>query len=246
MGETLGRRAGSLAGLLVASLFLLPGCWSNATADSSDVNEDKIYGDYDAWFEADTNEVWLHAQFTFGGWNGTTLRLSPPSTITVDGKEMDIRDGDEALLNLVGTYYTLRESTTEPSDSYTFEWTRTDSTTYTNVITMPKAVSIAAPLSGASHSMTDALEVEFAGDSLAGNDELECVLDGVKTVEIQTTDFGTGCVFTPDELQELGEGSVTATVERRLAEDPQQGHDAEGGKLEGRYKSKSVTFDLTK
>lgn len=75
--------------LLFAALVLLGACASNETADSSSVKQSEIYQDYSINWDADAQEWLAYATFRFGGENGTTLRLSKPSTVTINGTAMN-------------------------------------------------------------------------------------------------------------------------------------------------------------
>ncbi len=75
--------------LLFAALVLLGACASNETADSSSVKQSEIYQDYSINWDVDAQEWQAYATFRFGGENGTTLRLSSPSKVTINGETMN-------------------------------------------------------------------------------------------------------------------------------------------------------------
>lgn len=83
---------------------LLPGavgCWSNDTIDSSDVNEDKLFGDYEGTFTAESSAMHFVAQLTVGGSGGTTVRLLAPSELRLDDQLMPVHDGTSSSSSLM-------------------------------------------------------------------------------------------------------------------------------------------------
>ncbi len=78
--------------LFVTSVFILNSCVSNEIADSADVNQDKIYISYSVYFDAERDHDYsVTAQFRFGGSRGTTLILTNPSNIVLNGEKMNMK-----------------------------------------------------------------------------------------------------------------------------------------------------------
>lgn len=73
-----------LAGILL-SITGLFACNSNEIGESRDVNQDKIYMDYDITYADGDEQVVLNLQYRFAGSAGTTLVLNPPSRTELDG-----------------------------------------------------------------------------------------------------------------------------------------------------------------
>jgi hypothetical protein len=65
---------------------LISSCASNETADSSGVKQTEIYQTYRINWQNGAGSC--TASFRFGGENGTTLRLSEPSKVTINEQEM--------------------------------------------------------------------------------------------------------------------------------------------------------------
>ena len=52
--------------------------------DSADVNQDKIYTDYEVFYNSNTDKTQVLARFRFGGATGTLLELNEPAEVYFD------------------------------------------------------------------------------------------------------------------------------------------------------------------
>ncbi len=84
---------------LAVILFLMTGlaaCDSTEIGDSKDVNQDKIYMDYNiAYTEAEDN-VSVNFKYRFAGSSGTTLVLNDPSRVELDGEKLAVDSSEYA------------------------------------------------------------------------------------------------------------------------------------------------------
>jgi len=149
--------------IALCSLLSLTGCGSNATVDSTDVNEEKIFQTYSIDFDVATKKIHAFAQFTLGNSSGTTIRLTDPSVAKLDGTAMTLKDGDKASINIFGTYYTAEATGDKPNDSYAFSWTRTDGKEFKNTLVPATSVAITSPAADAEITGANDLEVTFDG-----------------------------------------------------------------------------------
>jgi len=69
---------------------LLTGC---QTEDSADVNQDRIYADYELFYNSNTDKTEVVARFRFGGPTGTLLELKAPASVKFDGETIPFRPG---------------------------------------------------------------------------------------------------------------------------------------------------------
>ena len=74
-----------LAALLL-TITTVFACNSNEIGESKDVNQDKIYMDYNISYTEGEDEVALNFQYRFAGVAGTTLVLNNPSQVKLDGE----------------------------------------------------------------------------------------------------------------------------------------------------------------
>lgn len=98
--------------------FVLPSCDSNEIGDSKDVNQDKIYLDYEIDYTQGDEYVTGSFQFRFAGSAGTTLVLNEPSHVEMDGEKLKI-DSSE----FVGAFYELRKKFTDFIGKHTISFT---------------------------------------------------------------------------------------------------------------------------
>lgn len=114
--------------LFLPALVLLGACASNETADSSGVKQSEIYQDYSINWNSEVQEWDAYATFRFGGENGTTLRLSEPSNVTINGEKMN-----EGKMLFGGATYRMSGKTWPKTAA--FQFTDTDGKVYSNSLT---------------------------------------------------------------------------------------------------------------
>ncbi|MBK8611639.1 MAG: hypothetical protein IPL84_17290 [Chitinophagaceae bacterium] len=92
-----------LAGILFTVMALVA-CDSNEIGDSKDVNQDKIFMDYELSYNQSDEQVELDLQYRFAGPAGTTLVLNYPSRVELDGENLVV-DSSEGS----GAYYETKQ-----------------------------------------------------------------------------------------------------------------------------------------
>lgn len=107
--------------ILIGSLAVLSSCKKEV---SKNVDQDKIYTYYELFYNQNEDVTTAKAVFTFSNATGTKLMLSDPSTVMVDGTEMEW-DSDNA-------YYSVDFSGFKPMAE--FVWVDTDGNTFTNEV----------------------------------------------------------------------------------------------------------------
>ena len=98
--------------------FVLLSCDSNEIGDSKDVNQDKIYLDYEIDYTQGDEYVTGSFQFRFAGSAGTTLVLNEPSRVELDGELLNIDSSEFA-----GAFYELRKKFTDFIGKHTISFT---------------------------------------------------------------------------------------------------------------------------
>jgi hypothetical protein len=222
------------------------GCVSNDTVDDVDVNPDKIWGHYEAVYSAQSNNLLLTAQLRLGGDGGTTIRLTDPASLTVNGGSMRFVDGDDAVVNLLGSFYILNESTETPAESHTFVWTRQDGSTATNVVEQAKPIAATAPEASAQISKGAALTISWA-NAVEGSGFVVARVD--TDVERNTTfarkqiSSGSSLVIPADEMADFPVGPATIQLQRWIKLDTTEGHPIGGVRRSGYY-SQKITVEI--
>ncbi|MBI5417378.1 hypothetical protein HZA55_05455 [Candidatus Poribacteria bacterium] len=219
---------------------------SNDTANSEDVNENKIYGDYRSVFDANTNTIEFYAQFRLAGKTGTTLKLTSPGKIEMDNNAMNLQDGEVKAINLAGTYYSLIKIATAPNSTYTFKWTKTDNTTYSNVMTYARPVTISSPLADSTYSKLNNLTVVFEGDDIQSDELVWAELISLNLPAQGETPLlialpiktGKEITFTALALSKFVSGNAKILLQRQRVSTPATGHDNSGGNIASWYIAK--------
>ena len=226
------------------------GCRSNDSIDDVDVNEDKLYGDYWAEYDANTNISSFVAQLRVGGSTGTTVRLTG-GRMTVDGRPMSEHYGDSSFFNARGTYYFLKQSGIDLQAYYELAWDRSDGGRVVNQIEMPGPVEIVLPEHDERIPRDDVV-IGFEGRELTGRERVTVGLTaehpegrgGRRTITRSVT-AGNEVVFTRLEMQQfLPDSVVTVRLAVKSKVSPDEGHQAEGGRISIRYLAESANFIL--
>lgn len=234
----------------------LSGCSSNSSDDSANVEEDEVHGRYALTYDAARPQAGVRAfaQFRFGGRNGTTLRLSKPSTVTIDGVVLTLRDGDKNPVNLTGSFYdSSLPDAPKVKGSYVFTWTRTDGEVARNEIPAFKAAKPSMPLNATGKaSRAEALQVTFEGEALSPGESITCSLtskakasEGEKSSLTESLNGVSTCIFSASNLRTFAKGKADVVIRREWSSTKVSGHDFEGGSLSSRYESAAVEIEIT-
>jgi len=229
---------------VIAILAATPACKSKDTIDSEDVNEAKIHRTYSVKFSAISGNLDLTAEFRVGGDTGTTVKLSDPAKVTVDGQTMEVATSD-----ISGTYYYWRSKPAAPAASYKFTWTRGDGKVVDDVVNSIALATVSSPADGESVSKAAGLTVTFA-PALTVNGESMYIYLSPNTADslgkpgasdLATT--GNTVRLDPTEIDKVETGPVRFHLDHT-----DKGRVPAGdGVMEGSYVSSSDSdyFDLT-
>lgn len=229
----------------------LSSCGSNDTVSSEDVNENKIYQHYRVQYDADANSLSHFAQFTLGGSTGTTIKLASPSTVKVEDTSMELVDGDAQIISFIGTFYTLKQTTTEPNSEFTFQWTMSDGTTKTNKVELATAVAVKNINTNQEIDTTQDLNVEVTTEATT---EVRCQISVTEDYDPESNEnpsYGTSveaqsksCTFSSEDLAKLKKGNATLQVSHSVHQFSVAESTDEGGKRVSVYNSKKVAITL--
>ena len=231
--------------LFLAALMTAMGC-SIDTIDDSDVNPDRLHGEYRIDFNANDGFIRHYVQFRVAGPTGTTVRLTEGS-ISLDGEEMSVFDGDDAFINFEGTYYRRTRSVSEPEDSYIYSWERADGVVVDNIATMPGTYSVLTPVDGDDH--IGSLTVSFDGDPLDANERYEVVIASLVDQDdapfiTRTVNSGNEVTLSTDIMSRFPVGPASVSVERIRRGPTQRGHDSAGGYIHTAYRTNTRYFNI--
>jgi hypothetical protein len=221
--------------ILFIAVGMLAGC---ASEDSADVNQDRIYTDYELFYNANDDVTHAIARFRFGGALGTVLELSASSgaNVTFDGDTL-------AYSAIWGGHH--REYAGNVT-SGTYRYTNTEGGLFINSV--PTGTSIAFPLAfdGSSLSKSSAYDLIWGGTPLAPNDQVGVFIGswawGDDALFLTDADGASNIVLGVNGLQNLVNGTAVVYLDRWNATDVSEGTSV-GGRI--RYKYRAVNATIT-
>lgn len=222
--------------LVAAAVFTA--CTSNEIGESRDVAQDKIYQSHSISYNEGDPTAEVFSQFRFAGRNGTTLVLSSPSQLQLDGETIKADSSDYG-----GAFYKTTKPVTGFYGKHNFTFTTTDKKTYNNSFSFDLFKLVNVP---ATASKKQDLMLPFETPALKGDDYIS-----VRTVNTDSSfdishNYADGnAVKIPAEYLKKQTGkelTLEASVTRKI---PLQQSTSEGGTLEIRYLLKPVKIALT-
>jgi len=220
----------------IVTIACFSSCASSEIGDIKDVNPETVYSSYEVYFEEGYDSVSFQAQFRFAGNKGTTLVLTSPSAVSLDGEQLPV-DSAENL----GAYYRLNKAVNGFAGNHQIEFTGFNNKKYQNGF-------VFEPFAWGNNANT----LSRNGDSL--------LIDGLANatevdVEISDTASATNdldkkyiiqngkIVIASADLSALANGPVTITINRTVNKKLAQAT-AEGGELAIHFALKKRTFQL--
>jgi hypothetical protein len=222
--------------LLIILTGLLTHLTSCKSEPSSDVNQDKIYTEYELFYDANQDKTYARAWFKFSNITGTLLELASPSKVTFNG--------DVLTFNSTLAYY--EKEYAGKISSGTFVWTNTDGVSKTNSISM---TTIDYPTTGLDTIHQDSsYELHWVGDSLSANQHVILTVTAQineSTLQIFSQDDinSKSIILAKNQLQLLPVGGIHLYMDRSYTPSLTQLTTA-GGTIKGRYRPVNKLIQL--
>lgn len=212
-------------GMLVFSTLFLTSC---AKENASDVNQDKIYTDYEVFYNENTDKTWVLAKFRFGGPTGTILELDSTSYVTFNG--------DTLPYNILYTGHFKEYAGRITTGS--FKYGNIVGQTYVNTIPAVDVLEFAPDFDTLKKSQ--AQTITWVGTPLAANESVGIFIGngawGQAALTWQDADGSTGIVLGITQMAALGLGNSTVFMDRQNEENVAQGT-SKGGKIRAKYRA---------
>ncbi|MCB0683851.1 MAG: hypothetical protein KDC32_23540 [Saprospiraceae bacterium] len=217
---------------LFLSLFatLLLSLNSCVRESSDSVDQDRIFTDYELYYNANEDKTYARATFRFSNALGTKLELAAPSEVTFDG---DLLTFNQAL-----AYY--EKTLAGFVQSGVFEWKDTEGNVFTNTISINE---IGYPVELDTIVRSGSYDLIWTGDPLGDHENVTLTANGENEADAQlffTNDTGAqNIVLGKDKLEKIGAGPGTLFMDRRYQPALSQATGA-GGLLTGRYRPENA------
>jgi hypothetical protein len=217
---------------LFAATTFIQSC---ANEDSTNVNQDRIYAEYELYYDANTDKTYASAIFRFGHASGTQLELIAPSQVTFNG---DIIPFDATF-----SYY--RKEYAGKITSGTFVFNDADGNSFTNAVSTDRTIAFPANMDTIHNA--NSYTLTWVGDSIVQNERVDLWMDGPLQNNAEYfmgyVENTNSVILAANKLQNLGIGSTLCTMER-IWEDTAIGVTSAGGKVRVKYKALNRTIQV--
>lgn len=217
--------------LLAFALISLSSCLRE---DSENVNQDRIWGHYELFYDANEDITYARATFRFGGITGTKLELTDPSEVRFNGDALPFREGL--------AYY--EEDYAGFIQTGTFEFEDLDGNQYVNDVEIR---TIDFPQTFGPIDQTAAYELVWDGSALTDFEIVSVWLNGINEGDsqlfLEEGEGSTNIILNQNDLEQLPVGTADAWIERSYRPLIDQATDV-GGMLTGRYRGLQRSVEI--
>lgn len=218
-----------------AFLLLLASCTNNEIGNSSDVNQETIFFDYQVRGDEGNDDVTVLLQFRFAGENGTTLTLNEPANVQLDGEKIT---GDSS--KLTGAFYEIQKPLKSFTGRHKIVFTNTDKKEFSEEFTF-QPFKLLNPVQD-SMSRRD---IEFELEGLAPIDYISVLFtdtsfigEGINRID---TVLNGKLKISRRDLASLASGPIQMQLVKEI-DRPVKNGTAEGGRVQISYGLKREFF----
>lgn len=219
--------------LFILAVVTLAACKKEIT---SNIDQDKIFTHFKLAYDANTDQTMATATFRFSNLDGTRLKLSDPSTVTIDGESIDWNDEQG--------YYEKTYTGLKPTG--VFDWTDLDGKAFSDTVEI-RDIDFPDPIPTFSHDSAVAYFTWAGATPLEMNEQVKLEIDGVGETDTRvfsTDTLGdTNIMIDSLKLSQVDSGLVNLFLEKRYAVEPFDGTSA-GGLLVGTYRPVDKTTEV--
>ena len=226
-----------LAVLLIFIAFIT-GCDSIEIGDSKDVNQNKIYMDYNISYTQADETVLLNLKYRFAGPAGTTLVLNDASHCEFDGEKLKVDSSDFG-----GAFYEVQKRFSSFIGKHSIVFADINNKKYENSFDFATFTLTNIPESVPADKD---LVISFNGPALGANDYVEISsVDSDSSFSFRHTGPGNSITVPVAELQKQTKKTIAieCTLYRQI---PLSQTTSEGGSLKLYYRLKPVQIKLGK
>lgn len=222
--------------LLFLALFGFFISFSSCTKENaSDVNQDRIYTEYELFYDKNTDKTTAFARFKFGGATGTLLELDSTAFVTFNGDKLPYN----ALLAVHMKEYAGLVT------SGKFVYTNINEDVFENSV--PAFEAIEFPTIDAV-KRTQSFDLKWTGTALSADQSVGLAINGNKEGDlqlfVQTAVGSSSIVLAKTQLEKLGLGEATGIMDRSTSQKVKQGTSV-GGYITGKYRAQNAKLNIT-
>ena len=203
---------------------------------SKNIDQDKIYTQYELFYDQTEDVTYASATFKFSSANGTKLKLSEPSSITVDGADMNWQEE-------LGYY---RNEFSGFKSTATFNWVDLDGNSFTNTIDV-RDIALPATINDL-HFSDPVTYFSWNGSPLDSSESVTLTIDGPGNTDTRNFSIDTvgATTITIDSvrLSQIDSGMVQLFLNLRYSPALTE-QTTRGGTITGRYQTTKAEVLLT-
>ncbi|MDD5571572.1 MAG: hypothetical protein PHD97_10540 [Bacteroidales bacterium] len=217
---------------IIAIFGLLAFLFSCKKENSEDVNQDKIYAEYEIYYDHNADKTYASAVFKFSNALGTNLQLTAPSEVKFNND----------LIPYDPTFAYYRKEYAGKIMTGTFTFKDTQGKTFTNTVNFMKTVeNPTIDTIAKANSYTYA----WVGDSIIANERIDLTMSCVASPAIlqyflQTTVNSKNFVLSQSQLNNLPTGLANCDLSRHC-ETTASAVTSAGGKIKSKYRALNKT-----
>ncbi|HEX8547234.1 MAG TPA: hypothetical protein VF691_09750 [Cytophagaceae bacterium] len=213
---------------VIAIAFLSVLLTSCAQEESKDVNPNKIYTEYELFYDANQDKTFASAIFKFSNVGGTNLKLSLPANIKFNG--------DELAYDPTFAYY--RKEYAGKLTAGTFIYTDSTRKTFTNQVNLAPAIENPAITE---INRAGSFTYTWIGEPVKANETIGLIIANAANATnyqlfIQNTLSSQNLVLPLNQLNALVAGDANCTIDRQVEVPVKEGTSV-GGKQRGKYRA---------
>jgi len=218
------------------SLLVISMLASCAKENASDVNQDKIYTDYEVFYDQNTDKSWVVAKFRFGGPTGTILELDSTSYVTFNG--------DTLAYNPLFSGHFKEYAGRVTAGSFKYE--NIAGQIFVNNIPAVDIFAFAADFD--TLKKTQAQTITWVGTTLGSNEAVGILIGngawGQTALSLQNADGASNIVLGINQMTSLAIGNSTVYMDRQHELDVLEGT-PKGGKIRAKYRAIIKVVQIT-
>jgi hypothetical protein len=222
-------------GIWILSVIISVALFSCTGESAGDVNQDRIYTEYEQFYNSNTGTTTVIARFRFGGPLGTLLELDSTDNVKFNGDDLPYSI-------FWGAHVKEYVGNIAPG---TFVYTNLDGNVFTN--TVPAYEAIDFPSSFTELSKSTPYDFQWVGTALSQNQEVGVYVGtwgwGDDTWNYTNSVGATNMIFGLNSLSNLTLGSATVFLDRATKSTNIHGT-SKGGVIRGKYRAPNRTVNV--